>query len=139
MNPSETTVNPLSSSKSLLYAALAIVCFQIAYTSTKYPWAGLFIFGYAYGLVRLTDQSSVRRAFYFGLATGFLSVVPQAGFFWTIFGPAAIVLWLVFAFWIGLFTATSCGCIRRWGKLKRCGLFQSCGRGWNIFAVNFIT
>jgi len=28
------------------------------------------------------------------------------------------VLWLVLAFWIGLFTAIVCGCFRRWGKAK---------------------
>jgi apolipoprotein N-acyltransferase len=124
---------PLNWSKSLLYAALAIVCFQVAYTSTKYPLAGLFIFGYAYGLVRLTDQPSVRRAFYFGLAVGFLAVAPQAGFFWSIFSVAAIVLWLVFAFWIGLFTAIICGCIRRWGKVKTMWLIPVVWTGLEYF------
>ena len=31
---------------------------------------------------------------------------------------AAIVLWLVLAFWVGLFAAIICACLRRWGKNK---------------------
>jgi hypothetical protein len=104
--------------KSFLWVVLAVACFHLAYTSIKFPALGLFILGYACFLVRLTDQPTVRRAFYFGLATGFLCLAPQAFFFWELFGPAAIVLWLVFAFWIGLFTAIVCGCIQRWGKAK---------------------
>jgi len=112
------SANPSGWKKSFLWLALAVACFHAAYASIKIPAAGLFIFGYAYFLVRLTDQPTVRRSFYFGLATGFFCAAPQLFFFWTIFGPAAIVLWLVFAFWIGLFTAISCGAIRRWGKTR---------------------
>jgi apolipoprotein N-acyltransferase len=133
MNIANETAPPLSWGKSLLYAAFAIVCFQLAYTSINYPVLGLFIFGYAFGLVRLSDQSTVRRAFYFGLATSFLSVAPQAAFFWSIFSVAAIVLWLVFAFWIGLFTAIVCGCIRRWGKVKAMWLIPVVWTGLEYF------
>jgi apolipoprotein N-acyltransferase len=104
--------------KSVLWLILAVACFHGAYTSIKYPAAGLLIFGYAFFLVRLADQTTVRRAFYFGLATGFLCYAPQLFFFWTIFKAAAIVLWLILAFWIGLFAAIVCGSIRRWGKLN---------------------
>ena len=104
--------------KSVLWLILAVACFHGAYTSIKYPTAGLLIFGYAFFLVRLADQTTVRRAFYFGLATGFLCYAPQLFFFWTIFKAAAIVLWLILAFWIGLFAAIVCGSIRRWGKLN---------------------
>jgi len=47
---------PLSWRKSLLYAALAVVCFHLAYTPINYPVCCLFIFGYAFGRVRLTGQ-----------------------------------------------------------------------------------
>jgi apolipoprotein N-acyltransferase len=104
--------------QSFLWLALAVACFHAAYTSIKFPAAGLLIFGYAYGLVRLADQPNVRRAFYFGLATGYLCYAPQLFFLWRIFSVAAIVLWLVLAFWIGLFTAIVCGSIRRWGKIR---------------------
>ena len=91
------------------------------------------IFGYAFGLVRLTDQPTVRRAFYFGLATGFLCYAPQLFFFWRIFNAAAIVLWLVLAFWIGLFAAIVCGCIRRWGKAKAMWLVPMVWTGVEYF------
>jgi apolipoprotein N-acyltransferase len=112
------SANPSGWGKSFLWLALAVACFHAAYASIKIPAAGLLIFGYAYFLVRLTDQPNVRRAFYFGLAAGFLCAAPQLFFFWEIFHAAAIVLWIVFAFWIGLFTAIVCGSIRRWGKIK---------------------
>ena len=102
--------------ESIASLALGVVCFNLAYVS---PWtwaAAVLIFGYAFFLACLTDQPTVRRAFYFGLAAGFGCAAGQAFFFWNIFHAAAIVLWLVFAFWIGLFTAISCGCVRRWGK-----------------------
>ncbi|HTV39432.1 MAG TPA: nitrilase-related carbon-nitrogen hydrolase [Candidatus Sulfotelmatobacter sp.] len=96
--------------------ALAVACFNLAYASTRLPVMALFIVGYAGFLVQLTNQPTVRRAFYFGLAAGFGCAAGQAFFFSKIFGVAAVVLWIVFGFWIGLFTAISCGCIRRWGK-----------------------
>jgi len=119
--------------KSLLWLVFAVVCFHLAYTSIKFPALGLFIFGYAYFLVRLTDQPTVKRTFYFGLAVGFLCAAPQTGFFWEIFKQAAIVLWLVFAFWIGLFTAIVCGCIRRWGKAKAMWLIPIVWTGLEYF------
>ena len=118
MNIQTPSAEPLGWKKSFLWLALAVACFHAAYTSLKYPAAGLLILGYAYGLVRLTDQPNVRRAFYFGLVTGYLCYAPQTLFMWRIFGPLAIVLWLVLAFWLGLFTAIACGAIRRWGKVK---------------------
>ncbi|HEY3761984.1 MAG TPA: nitrilase-related carbon-nitrogen hydrolase [Verrucomicrobiae bacterium] len=116
MNPQTPSSKPLDWKISILLVILAVACFQRAYASVKYPGAGFLILGYAFCLTLLTDQPTVRRAFYFGLATGFLCAVPQLFFFWTVFGPAAIVLWIVFGFWIGLFVAIVCGCIRRWGK-----------------------
>ena len=118
MNVLKPSANTSSWGKSFLWMALAVACFHAAYTSLKFPAAGLLIFGYAYGLVQLTHQPSVRRAFYFGLAAGFLCYAPQLFFFWRIFSVAAIVLWLVLAFWIGLFAAIVCGSIRRWGKVR---------------------
>ena len=118
MNVLKPSANPSGWGKSILWLALAVACFHAAYTSIKFPALGLFIFGYAYFLVRLTDQPNVRRAFYFGLATGFLCAAPQLFFFWKIFNAAAIVLWLILAFWTGLFTAIVCGGIRRSGKVR---------------------
>ncbi|MFZ0826475.1 MAG: nitrilase-related carbon-nitrogen hydrolase [Verrucomicrobiia bacterium] len=119
--------------KSLLWMMFAAACFHLAYASTRFPAAGLFIFGYAYFLVRLTDQPTVRRAFYFGLATGFLCYAPQLFFFWHLFGPAAIALWLVITFWIGLFTALVCGGVRRWGKNRAMWLVPIVWTGLEYF------
>jgi len=133
MNLQNSSGSPLGWKKSFLWLALAVACFHAAYTSIHYPAAGLLIFGYAYGLVRLTDQPNVRRAFYFGLATGFLCYAPQLFFFFRIFNVAAILLWLVLAFWIGLFTAIICACIRRWGKTKTAWLIPVVWTGLEYF------
>lgn len=133
MNIRTTSAEPLGWKRSWFWLALAVLCFHAAYTSIKHPAAGLFILGYALGLVKLTDQPNVRRAFYFGLATGFLCYAPQLFFFWRIFSVAAIVLWLVLAFWIGLFTAIICGCIRRWGKVKAMWLIPIVWTGIEYF------
>jgi apolipoprotein N-acyltransferase len=133
MNVLKPSANPSGWGKSFLWLALTVACFHAAYTSIHFPAAGLLIFGYAYGLVRLADQPTVRRAFYFGLATAFLCYAPQLFFFWTIFGPAAIVLWLVLAFWIGLFTAIVCGSTRRWGKARAAWLIPFVWTGIEYF------
>ncbi|HVU27236.1 MAG TPA: nitrilase-related carbon-nitrogen hydrolase [Verrucomicrobiae bacterium] len=127
------SAEPLDWKKSFLCLLLAVVCFHLAYTSIKFPALGLFIFGYAYFLTQLTNQLTVRRAFYFGLAAGFLCDAPQLYFFWKIFSAAAIVLWLVAGFWIGLFTAISCGAIRRWGKVKAMWLIPIIWTGLEYF------
>jgi apolipoprotein N-acyltransferase len=132
-NLTKPSVEPLGWKKSFLWLALAVVSFHLAYTSLKFPAAGLLIFGYAFGLVKLADQPNVRRAFYFGLATGFLCYAPQAWFLWKIFNAAAIVLWLVLAFWIGLFAAIVCGSIRRWGKVKTAWLIPVVWTGIEYF------
>jgi apolipoprotein N-acyltransferase len=95
--------------------------------------AGLLIFGYAFGLVKLTNQPDVRHAFYYGLAAGFLCYAPQLVFFWYIFNSAAIVLWLVLAFWIGLFMAIVCGSRRRWGDVKSMWLIPVIWTGLEYF------
>ena len=127
------TTEPVGWKKSFLWLALAVACFHAAYTSIHFPATGLMIFGYAYGLVRLTDQPNVRRAFYFGLATGLLCYAPQLFFFWRIFNVAAVVLWLVLAFWVGLFTAIVCGSNRRWGKIKAAWLIPFVWTGIEYF------
>src|SRR5208283_230765 len=133
MNLLHPSVKPPGWGKSFLWLALAVACFHLAYTSIKFPAAGLLIFGYAFFLVRLTDQPNVRRAFYFGLATGFLCYAPQLFFFWRIFSAAAIMLWLVLAFWIGLFAAIVCGSIRRCGKVKTAWLIPFVWTGIEYF------
>ena len=128
-----TSAGPLDWKQSCLWLALAVGCFNAAYASLKFPAAGLMIFGYAFALVRLTDQPTVRRAFYFGLATGFLCYAPQLWFFFKIFNMAAVVLWLVLAFWVGLFAAIVCGSIRHWGKARAAWLIPIVWTGVEYF------
>src|ERR1039457_6247656 len=127
------STEPLGWKKSFLWLALAGVGFHLAYSSLKFPATGLMIFGYAFGLVKLADQPNVRRAFYFGLATGLLCCAPQLFFLWRIFNAAAIVLWLVLAFWIGLFAAIVCGSLRRWGQVKTAWLIPVVWTGLEYF------
>jgi hypothetical protein len=115
MTPAKAPSESLSWKRSFLNAALSVVCFNAAYFSTRLPATGFLIFGYAYFLTKLTDQPTVRRAFYFGLAVGFACAAGQAFFFWNIFGARAAILWLIFGFWIGVYAAITFGCIRRWG------------------------
>jgi apolipoprotein N-acyltransferase len=132
-NSIKPSAKSLSWGKSFWWLAVAVASFHAAYTLIHFPAAGLLIFGYAMGLVQLTNQPTVRRAFYFGLTTGFLCYAPQLYFFWNIFGPAAIVLWLLLAFWIGLFAAIVCGCIRCWGKVKAAWLIPIVWIGLEYF------
>jgi acyl-[acyl-carrier-protein]-phospholipid O-acyltransferase/long-chain-fatty-acid--[acyl-carrier-protein] ligase len=73
----------------------------------------ILIVGYLICLLQLARASSGRQAFYLGLGAGFACVAPQLLCFWTIFGPGALSLWLVLAFWIGLFVALARLCLLR--------------------------
>jgi len=109
--PDET----VSTSKALLTAALAVLCFHAAYSFGPLLFPQLFIVGYAIGLVQLARLASTRKAFYLGLLTGFLCFAPQLVFFWEIFSAAAVVLWLILAFWIALFVALAQIILARFG------------------------
>jgi apolipoprotein N-acyltransferase len=124
---------PLDWSKSLVWMLSAVICFHLAYTPLQHPAFGLFILGYAICLTQLTHQKTVRRAFYFGLATGFLCIAPHLICFWRIFSVGAVALWYVLAFWIALFTATVCACIRRWGRVKAMWLVPFIWTGLEYF------
>ena len=124
--------NPLRWPASCLWALLAVACFQVAY-ALPVPGAGLAILGYALALVQLTRQTSVRRAFYFGLATAFFCYAPQLWFFYRIFSVVAAVLWLVLAFWVGLFTAIICASTRRWGAGRAAWLIPVVWTGLEYF------
>src|SRR5260221_6370901 len=84
--------------------ALGVIAFHLAYNSA----AGSFlILVYLGCLASLAWQRTNRRAFYFGLVAGLFAYAPQLSCFYAIFGPAAVALWLVLAFWIGLFGLTA--------------------------------
>ena len=70
---------------------------------------------YLAALLRLARAETWRKAFYPGLAVGLLIAAVRLAFFWRIFSAAACVLWLVYAFWIGLFVALARLSLRRLG------------------------
>ncbi len=99
----------------LLFVVGAVACFHVAYAQTAFGPLHLFILGYVACLVQLARLKTSRQSFYAGLATGFLCVAPQLTCFWNIFGPAAIVLWIILAFWIGAFTGMTHAALERFG------------------------
>jgi apolipoprotein N-acyltransferase len=117
----------------MLCLVVCVACSHLAYTSLKFPVASLFIFGYALGLALLAIQPTIRRAFYFGFAAGFLCIAPQSFFFWKIFGPAAIALWVVLAFWIGMFGAIICKSFQLWGPRQTVWLIPVVWTGLEYF------
>jgi apolipoprotein N-acyltransferase len=101
-----------------MWVAIGAVAFYLAYASAN---AGAFVLVYLFALLQLAQSTKWRAAYYCGLVTGLIIAASRLTFFWNIFGPGAIALWLVFAFWIGLFAALARLCLRRvrapWGWL----------------------
>lgn len=91
---------PLTLLAGLFCSLGAVACFHVAYSLTAWGWA---MVGFPLLLLPLVRLRHARAAFYFGLAIGFAVYAPQLGFFWGIFGPAALLLWGILAFWVGLF------------------------------------
>ena len=94
-------IAPLNGRKAALLVLAAAVCFHAAYST---PLA-LLIFGYVGCLIQLARLRTTRLAFYVGMAAGLLCFGAQLEFFWRIFGRASLVLWVILAFWIAVFTA----------------------------------
>lgn len=94
---------PLNWWKAALLVLGAAACFYAAYTPAHPGPLALLIIGYVVCLVRLARMRTTRLAFYTGLLAGLVCFGPQLAFFWNIFGPAAIALWTILAFWIALF------------------------------------
>jgi len=105
-----------------VWSALALASFHAAQTFGL----GWLLLPCAYALIALSHAPSRRLVFYPMLAVGFLFYAPQLGFFWGIFGPPAVLLWLVLAFWIGLF-----GLLLRLVRLRF-------GHGWMLALAPFL-
>lgn len=108
-NPVPTEALPTG--RVLIHGAAAVLAFHLAYSSPRL--SGLMV-AYLFCLIQMARAETWRRAFYPALAVGLLTFGPQLRFFWTIFGPGAVVLWLILACWIGLFVALSRLCLTRW-------------------------
>lgn len=102
----------------LLWAGAAVACFHVAYSTA---WFAAIAIGYLFSLLQLMRLRSGRQAFYLSLGAGMFIAAPHLFCFWIIFGPSAIALWLVLAFWTALFVVIGRSCLMRFGEL-RCGL-----------------
>ncbi|MCP5520886.1 MAG: hypothetical protein H7A46_05000 [Verrucomicrobiales bacterium] len=103
---------PLPTGLALGGAVVVVATFQLGVLYPALAALGLVWLG---GLFALRRVASPRWAFYLGTAIGLGMYAPQLAFFWTVFGPAAAVLWLILAFWIGLFLLLLHRCERRLG------------------------
>ncbi len=104
--------------RTLLWIAVAAAAFHAAYASVNGSW---LIILYLFALLQLAQTDRWRKAFYSGLAVGLLIAVVRLAFFWRLFSAGAMALWLVYAFWLGLFVALARLCLGRpgprWGWL----------------------
>ncbi|HXD00237.1 MAG TPA: nitrilase-related carbon-nitrogen hydrolase, partial [Verrucomicrobiae bacterium] len=125
MNTPQTSVgySELGVRAAVLLCLGAGAAFQLAY---MFPACGFLIAVYLWCLFQLTRLKTARQATYFGLAAGMLAFAPQQYFFWTIFGPAAIALWYVCGFWIGMFVIMGRACRRAFGK------------AWTVLLIPFL-
>lgn len=89
-------------------------CMHLAYAI---PQLSFLLLGTFASFAALSLARSRRKAFYPVLLIGLAVYAPQLGFFWTIFGPAAVLLWLVLAFWLALFSVIAWRIRTRWGVL----------------------
>src|SRR5436190_21740693 len=91
----------------IFWTAVALLAFHIAYAL---PQTGFLILGYLFALLQLSRARIWRRAYYSGLSVGLGIAAVQLSCFVQIFSFGAVALWLVYAFWIGLFVALAQQC-----------------------------
>ncbi len=103
----------LSRKQTVLYSFGAVASFHLAYSFAQ---VSFLIVVYLFCLFRLSNLNSARKAFYLGFAIGLAVFAPQLRFFWNIFGTAALALWAVLAFWIGLFLLVAQAARRQLGS-----------------------
>lgn len=126
-------LKPINWRKAALLVLGAAACFHAAYTPPNPGPLSLFIIGYVMCLVQLARLQTTRQSFYTGLLTGFVCFGPQLECFWRIFGPAAIALWLVLAFWIALFVALTHVALVRFGPARAAWLVPFLWTGLEYF------
>ena len=95
------TIDKLLDAKAaLLWCLVGTASFQLAWSVS---FCRCFILLYLWSVFQMTRCATTRQAFYFSLLLGMLASAPQLEFFWRIFGGAAIVLWVIWSFWIQIF------------------------------------
>jgi apolipoprotein N-acyltransferase len=102
----------------LSWILVAAAAFHGAYAAGK---TSLLMPLYLFALLQLAQADRWDKAFSGGLAVGLLIAMGRLAFFWRLFSGAAVALWLVYAFWIGLFVALARLCLLqfspKWGWL----------------------
>jgi apolipoprotein N-acyltransferase len=96
----------------LFWVMIAAAAFHAAYASVN---TSFLIVLYLFALLQLAQADRWRKAFYSGLAVGFLIAVGRLEFFWRLFSGGAVALWFVYSSWIGLFVALARLCLRQFG------------------------
>src|SRR6266480_1691686 len=99
----------------ILWLLVAAVSFHLAYL---FPPGAFLIGAYCFALWRLSWQRTRFQAMNTGWALAFLVYAPHLAFFWRIFGAAAIGLWLLLGFWLGLFLALLRFTREKWGNVS---------------------
>jgi apolipoprotein N-acyltransferase len=108
----QTTDKFLSGWSVVGFSLTAIASFQLAYS---FKSCAFLILIFLYCLFRLVDVKTARHAFYIGLGIGLALYGPQLAFFWTVFQVAAVSLWVILSFWLGLFLVLGRACFLRFG------------------------
>jgi apolipoprotein N-acyltransferase len=114
----------------ILYAIGAAAAFNLAYSFDTF---GFLIAVYLWCLYQLTRLRTARQVSYVGLLAGLLAFAPQLYFFWTLFGPGAIALWAVCAFWIRMFLVVGRACRERFGPKWAAWLIPFIWTGFEYF------
>ena len=109
---SESVSSEIPIRTAIVHAIGAVAAFHLAY---HWQAMALMIAFYLFALASLSRLRTARQAFYFGVAIGFGVYAPPLEFFSTIFGISSIALWLVLAFWHGLFLLLARQCRIRFG------------------------
>src|ERR1051326_7831985 len=95
-------------------AVCGILAFHLAYVIRGGAFLMLL---FLFCLLALTGVRTSRQAFFGGMAVGVLIYAPQLYCFYVIFNAAAVLLWLVLAFWLGLFLLLAWLCRRKFGRV----------------------
>jgi apolipoprotein N-acyltransferase len=130
MSISRSSTRSLSWSRAILFIIGAVSCFHVAYSR---PHVRFALIGYLICLCQLSRLPTTRQSFYAGLVTGLMCVAPQLTCFWAIFGPAAIVLWIILALWIAAFTGMAHASLARFGHVWTVALIPFVWMGLEYF------
>ena len=114
----------------ILWMTIAAGSFHLAYLVPACAWS---IVGYVFALFQLSRQPNRLHAMNTGWLLAILVYAPHLFFFWTIFGPTAIALWLVLGFWLGLFLALLRFVREKWGRVAAAWLAPGLWMGLEFF------